>query len=195
MDALLGALNPSSGTSLLDLGCGTGAFLSRAQAAGFEPICGIDASPKMIALSRTNAPKADVRVGAFEALPWPDATFDHVTSIEALYYCLAPRVALEEVARVLKPSGRFDLIIDYYTESEGTQSWPEGLGFEISRLAIAEWIDLAESVGLHHCQSERILHPNPDRMLSQWQASVWYPTQESYQNYLANGAFWLTAFH
>lgn len=194
MDALLAELTPiCAGRSLLDLGCGTGKFLSLAQAAGFGRTCGIDASPQMIKTSQAIAPDSEVTVGSFDSLPWSDAEFDHVTSIEALYYCLEPQQALAEVARVLKPEGRFDLIIDYYAESEGTASWAKGLGFEITRLAIAEWIELAESVGFKNCQSRRIIHPHAAQKISEWNESVWYPTRDSYENYLENGAFWLTA--
>ena len=195
MEALLQDIGPTSaGKSLLDLGCGTGKFLFLAQAAGFMPVSGVDASPQMIATAKTTAPGAEVKIGSFEALPWPDQSFDQVTSIEALYYSPEPQQVFAEVARVLKPGGRFDLIIDYYAESEGTHSWAEGLGFEIARLAIADWIALAESAGFEICQSRRIIQPNATAMIEKWEASVWFPTRESYENYLKNGAFWLTAW-
>ena len=195
MEALLQDIgSTSAGKSLLDLGCGTGKFLALAQAAGFESVSGVDASPQMIATAKMTAPGAEVKMGAFETLPWPDQSFDQVTSIEALYYSPEPQQVFEEVARVLKLGGRFDLIIDYYAESEGTRSWAEGLGFEITRLAIADWIALAESAGFETCQSRRIIQPNAKAMIEKWEASVWYPTRGSYENYLKNGAFWLTAW-
>ena len=182
------------GKSLLDLGCGTGKFLALAEAVGFSPTAGIDASPKMITTSQSSAPNADVIVGQFESLPWTDQSFDQVTSIEAIYYCPDPSQAFQEIARVLKPKGRLDIIIDYYAESEGTATWDEGLGFEITRLSTQEWCDLAAAAGFKNCQSRRIVNPDGAAMVKDWSASVWYPTQESYNNYLMNSAFWLTAY-
>ena len=50
---------------------------------------------------------AQVVVAPAERLPFPDATFD--TAVVTLVLCSVPdqKVALEEIARVLKPNGRF----------------------------------------------------------------------------------------
>ncbi|NJN23425.1 MAG: methyltransferase domain-containing protein [Acaryochloridaceae cyanobacterium RL_2_7] len=168
--------------------------MALANAVGFTPTAGIDASAKMIQTSQASAPNADVQMGKFEALPWPDQRFDQVTSIEALYYCPDPAQAFREIVRVLKPQGRFDMIIDYYAESEGTGTWDKGLGFEITRLSTQEWVTVAESVGFRNFQSRRIVNPRVGELAQGWTESVWYPTQESFRNYLKNGAFWLTAY-
>jgi SAM-dependent methyltransferase len=46
------------------------------------------------------------RQADMEALPYPDASFDRVTCRLGLMYTPRPEVALREVRRVLKPSGR-----------------------------------------------------------------------------------------
>lgn len=195
METLLAEIaDTASNKALLDMGCGTGKFLALADAVGFAPTAGIDASPKMIQTSQNSAPNADVQVGQFEVLPWSDQNFDQVTSIEALYYCPDPAQAFCEIARVLRPNGRLDMIIDYYAESSGTRTWDEGLGFKITRLSTQEWVAVAESAGFQNCQSRRIVNPQHEQMAQDWTESVWYPTQESYSNYLDNGAFWLTAY-
>lgn len=201
MDAVLKAIAPSSSPSwapsssraLLDLGCGTGAFLSQAQAVGFAPTAGIDVSTKMLAAARENAPDAELYQGQFSDLPWPATTFDQVTTFEAIYYCLEPERALSEVARVLKPGGRFDLVIDYYAESSGTHSWSQGLGFEITLLSSEAWISLLGDAGLGAVSEQRILRPEsmpPD----DWSPSVWFPTQKDYEDYLREGALWITGW-
>jgi ubiquinone/menaquinone biosynthesis C-methylase UbiE len=191
MTALLGEIIPQG--ALLDLGCGTGAFLAQAQLAGFDPTYGIDASAEMLATAQHNAPSAKLHLGSFENLPWSMATFDQVTSIEALYYCPDPGLALQEVARVLKPGGRFDLIIDFYAESTGTETWPQGVGFELTRLATGEWGAIAQQAGLTVVRQQRILPSQPEALQAHWQPSVWFPTLAAYRNYLENGAFWLAA--
>ncbi|MCM1983945.1 class I SAM-dependent methyltransferase [Lyngbya confervoides] len=195
MQALLADLD-SGLTALgtcLDLGCGPGRFLGLAADFGFQDLCGIDASEQMVATARQAVPLADIRVGPFEALPWPEQSFDLVASIEALYYCLQPDLALREVHRVLKPAGRFDLIIDYYAESSGTESWPEGLGFEITRWASSDWQAALEQVGFQVLRSQRIYHPQASEIGKRWTPSVWFPTAQSYARYLKDGALWITA--
>lgn len=196
IDALLADLAPTINpqASLLDLGCGTGAFLAQAAAAGFKRTCGIDAAAKMIATAQGNAPAAELQVGSFTDLPWPPSSFSHVITTEALYYCAQPLMALQEVARVLRPRGRFDLIIDYYQDSSGTASWSEGLGFEITSLSTDQWTALAADAGLESLQTRRILRPHAKRDLNRWEPTVWFPTVESYRDYLRDGALWITGF-
>jgi ubiquinone/menaquinone biosynthesis C-methylase UbiE len=99
---------------LLDAGCGTG--LTALRIAARCPGCtvhGIDISPKMIAVARQGAEKqglaADFRVGSITDLPYPDASFDvAITNIVYHHLDLAEkRHAVAEIARVLKPGGRY----------------------------------------------------------------------------------------
>jgi ubiquinone/menaquinone biosynthesis C-methylase UbiE len=99
---------------LLDAGCGTG--LTALRIAARYPGCmvhGIDISPKMIAVARRDAEKqelaADFRVGSITDLPYPDASFDvAITNIMYHHLDLAEkRQAVTEIARVLKPGGRY----------------------------------------------------------------------------------------
>ena len=55
-----------------------------------------------VALLRS--PNADVRVGDMFDLPWPDATFDVVTSYRGIWG--GCEGALAEAARVCRPGGR-----------------------------------------------------------------------------------------
>jgi ubiquinone/menaquinone biosynthesis C-methylase UbiE len=99
---------------LLDAGCGTGIMALRI--AAWYPGCtvhGIDLSPKMIAAARRDAEMqclaVDFRVGSITDLPYPDAFFDIViTNIMYHHLDLAEkRQAVAEIARVLKPGGRY----------------------------------------------------------------------------------------
>jgi ubiquinone/menaquinone biosynthesis C-methylase UbiE len=105
------------GLRALEVGCGPGANLWYLAREGFT-IAGIDGSANAIDLARKrlhaeglDAPlaRADLKVGNFAKLPWPDAAFDVVVDIEAIYANPMPviRSAIAEVKRVLKPSGWF----------------------------------------------------------------------------------------
>ena len=52
------------------------------------------------------APGGEFRLGLMESLPWPDASFDVVTSFNAVQYALDPELALIEAARVVRADGR-----------------------------------------------------------------------------------------
>jgi ubiquinone/menaquinone biosynthesis C-methylase UbiE len=101
----------------LEVGCGPGAniwFLARE---GFN-VCGIDGSAHAIEQARARLReeslidaerRADLRVGNFSVLPWPDDAFDLVIDIEAIYANVMPviRSTFSEIHRVLKPGGWF----------------------------------------------------------------------------------------
>ena len=98
--ALITAAGITSGTRVLDVGCGSGEFLATLSEVG-AAASGIDPAPEMVRLASRHG---DARLGDAEELPWPDASFDVVTAINALQFT-DPEVALEEFARVLVPGG------------------------------------------------------------------------------------------
>jgi SAM-dependent methyltransferase len=94
----------SPGARLLDVGCGTGHHLARYRRLGFE-VAGVDGSAEMLALARAANPGVPLQRVDLQRLPFPDATFDVVLSIEVLRYLPDPALALREMARVLRPGG------------------------------------------------------------------------------------------
>ncbi|WP_265258821.1 class I SAM-dependent methyltransferase [Verminephrobacter aporrectodeae] len=120
---------------VLEVGCGPGANLWFMQREGFA-VHGIDVSPAAIdiataRLASENAgiphPAADLRVGHFAHLPWPDGHFDVAVDIFALYANTTHviREALAEVARVLRPGALF------YSKLWGTNCTGHGLGRQL----------------------------------------------------------------
>ena len=106
--ALHHRLGVSAGDRLLDIACGAGLALELA--AGRGAVCaGIDASPRLVAVARHRLPDADIRVGDMHALPWPDGSFDVVTSFRGIWGTTPD--AMAEVRRVLVPGGRLGLTV------------------------------------------------------------------------------------
>ncbi len=99
---------------VLDIGCGTGSFaLMLAEAVGRGSVCGIDISPKMVAIAQKKAAdkdhRIDYRVGSATALPYQKGEFD-VVFTSLLYHHLnyrEKRATLGEIHRVLKGGGRY----------------------------------------------------------------------------------------
>jgi SAM-dependent methyltransferase len=93
-----------AGQRILDVGCGSGAFIRRAAKHG-ATVSGLDAATGLVTIARRRVPSADLRVGDLESLPYDDATFDIVTGFDAFSYAADPVAALTEAHRVLKPRG------------------------------------------------------------------------------------------
>ena len=106
LDRLLDDYLPptDAGLRLLDVGCGTGHQLARWSEYGYE-VAGVDGSDEMLAHAQENNPGAELRQADARQLPFDDASFDRVTSIEVLRYLPDPTACIREMARVTKPGG------------------------------------------------------------------------------------------
>jgi len=103
--AVIDAVGVGEGTSLLDLGCGDGAFCAFAADRGAK-VHGIDAEPDSIAQAMDAVPGGEFRLGMMETLPWSDASFDVVTTFNAMQYAFDPELAMAEASRVVRIGGR-----------------------------------------------------------------------------------------
>lgn len=93
---------------LLDVGCGTGALLSRLCSAFPQArLVGVDPVPEMLAVARRKLPQTvELREGWAESLPCEDESFDVVVSCNVFHYIRRPVDALREMDRVLRPGGQ-----------------------------------------------------------------------------------------
>jgi 2-polyprenyl-3-methyl-5-hydroxy-6-metoxy-1,4-benzoquinol methylase len=92
-----------SGTTLLDIGCGEGFFLSNASQAGYTGK-GIEISQNAAAYARKEF-GLDVKATSFEELRFPENYFDVITLWQVLEHVPYPLMVLKEVHRILKPGG------------------------------------------------------------------------------------------
>lgn len=114
VEALVGRATLLGGEQVLDLGTGTGAVAQRA-AAIVGPrgrVVGVDISPEMLALARRSATSVGLGnltflEGRAEAIPAEDAAFNVVLACLSMMYVTVREAAASEIARVLKPGGRF----------------------------------------------------------------------------------------
>jgi ubiquinone/menaquinone biosynthesis C-methylase UbiE len=105
-----------AGSKIIDLGCGPG-FLSRDLARrGYRGV-GLDAAEAMVECSRAHAEAAGIAqlwqygVGDVEAIPFERGLFDAAVCAGVIEYVPDDERFLSEVARVLKPGGRFILCV------------------------------------------------------------------------------------
>ncbi len=100
--------------SVLEVGCGSGRWLRRLVETGVIA-WGVDHSVEMLGLARQMGGTCQVVAGEAQHLPFADGTFDGVTCVTVIQHIppAEQRVALHEVARILKPGGSlllFELI-------------------------------------------------------------------------------------
>jgi ubiquinone/menaquinone biosynthesis C-methylase UbiE len=101
------------GLRVLEVGCGSGYFLSRFLDYGAGHAAGIDLMQDRIALARDRDPRLELVCGDAAALPWPDASFDVITQFTCLSSVLDPglrRSIATEMWRAVRPGG---LILSY----------------------------------------------------------------------------------
>jgi SAM-dependent methyltransferase len=85
--------------TILDCGCGAGRFVHLAAERG-AGVAGIDAAAELVEIAASRTPQADLHVGDFEALPWPDGSFDVVTGFSTFQFADDHVRALGEARRV-----------------------------------------------------------------------------------------------
>jgi ubiquinone/menaquinone biosynthesis C-methylase UbiE len=111
---VLEATGFSADLRLLDVGCGTGTLAIQAARRFHGPgqVTAVDPAPRQIARARSKARRAgldvDFQPGVIEDLPFPDTTFDTVTSTLMMHHLPEDlkRQGLAEIVRVLRPKGR-----------------------------------------------------------------------------------------
>ncbi len=104
--------------AILDAGCGTGAAATHLSS--FGSVTGLDFSPLALGFCQQRGLRHLSR-GTITRLPFPDASFDLVTSFDVLYHKAvgAYQSALSEFHRVLKPRGRVLLRLPAYNWLRG----------------------------------------------------------------------------
>jgi len=105
------------GSTVLEIGCGTGnVLLLAARAVPGATLIGLDPDPRVLAIAARKARRAGVNMqlgqGYADRLPYPDGSVDRVLSALMLHHMPVAQQheALREVRRVLAPGGRLHLL-------------------------------------------------------------------------------------
>jgi len=128
------AVEPVTGEPTLDLACGTGNAALELARRGAE-VTGMDGAPRLLSVAEERARQAGVEAGWVQGdlteLPFPDHSFEIVTSVMGLIFSPDPARSAAEIGRVLRMQGRLAFT-----------SWVEEGLFktmqDMSRAAVAE---------------------------------------------------------
>jgi SAM-dependent methyltransferase len=101
-------INPGSGLSWIDVGCGSGAFTALVvERCAPSAILGVDPSEGQLnfARARTLGPIARFELGDAMALPLADASVDVAAAALVVHFMPDPAKGIAEMARVTRPGG------------------------------------------------------------------------------------------
>lgn len=139
----LGCGNPiaiaslKEGETVLDLGSGGGfdCFLARRQVGETGLVIGVDMTPEMIRLARSNVQKSgysnvEFRLGEIEHLPVADSSVDVIISNCVINLSLDKQKVFNEAYRVLKSGGRLSI-----SDIVATAELPDDIKEDIAMLA------------------------------------------------------------
>lgn len=104
LDWLLDHLDPGPGLSLLDVACGDGTLVRLARERGFLAQ-GVDLSQVALSMAGPPLPSGSLIAADGVALPFPEHSFDRLTSVGSLEHYADMLGGLREMARVLKQDG------------------------------------------------------------------------------------------
>jgi SAM-dependent methyltransferase len=102
--ALIEAVGIGARDEVLDVGCGPGPLTSAlAERAG--AVAAVDPSRSFVAACRARVPRADVREGSAESLPFEDDGFDAILSQLVVNFLRDAEAGVREMRRVARPGG------------------------------------------------------------------------------------------
>lgn len=105
-----GRLSP--GSTVLEVGCGTGNYV-RALARRFRCVAyGLDPSAAMLVHAGTHPEQVVWVLGRAEQLGFPDGTFDLILSVDVIHHVSDRAAFYHKMARILRPGGRVCTVTD-----------------------------------------------------------------------------------
>ena len=114
-ELLFELLNPLSGASILEVGCGTGNYLKKIYNKS-SLVTGLDISRNMLLRTKSKLPGINLIRSNAECLPFPNKSFDAIYSIQVLHHINDKSKLMSEVYRTLKKGGKFVLQICTYEQ-------------------------------------------------------------------------------
>jgi len=181
--------------NVLDLGCGVGwATRVLAQRAARGMAIGIDLSDRMIYQARTqyrNPHNAFFLVADASGIPFGDAFFNSLFSVESIYFYPGLDLAFHEVHRILRPGGKAFFLVGYYKENSYGHEWAKYIDIPVHLLGAEDYVAVLKHSGFRTATHRRIVDSTP--LPDNWTPTKWFPTRQDQLNFRSEGALLLTA--
>jgi demethylmenaquinone methyltransferase/2-methoxy-6-polyprenyl-1,4-benzoquinol methylase len=164
---------PRDGGHVLDVATGTGLVAASLLERGFR-VTGLDQSPEMLACAHARfGDRVELVESSADALPFADATFDHLTFTYLLRYVDDPGTTIVELARVVRPGGVVAML--EFGHPRGVWRPPWNLWVDVGlplagRLVSPGWHEVGRFLGPSIREFHR-RHPEPE-LLGLWRAAA-----------------------
>ncbi|HEC61383.1 MAG TPA: class I SAM-dependent methyltransferase [bacterium] len=172
-ELLIELLNPTKDAWILDLGCGTGNFLTELDTISAK-LLGLDVSAGMLAQARAKTSRAELILSDGVAMPLQDRSFQAAYCILVLHHISDKIGLMSEVYRILHRQGRF--VIQSCSHEQLSTFWfyhyfPRGL--EIDRKRFTDFTELSgmlmevgfKDISIHPCPFEALFKETPELYL------------------------------
>lgn len=136
-------MQPRAGTTLLDVGCGTGYFTRRFAGSGLA-VTGIDPDRKALAYARKLSSDITYLPADATRLPFADQRFDYSIAVTSLCFIADPRQALGEMWRVTEHAVLLGLLNRHsllYRQKQGRGSY-RGARWDTAAEVTENWIPM-----------------------------------------------------
>ena len=141
---------PGDGGTVLDVATGTGLVAEQLLARGHR-VTGLDQSPEMLAVARRRfGDRVELVEASATEIPFPNASFDHLTFTYLLRYVDDPGSTLAELARVVRPGGTIASLEFCVPRSIWRPLWEIYVGVGLpaaGRLISRGWYDVGRFLG------------------------------------------------
>jgi demethylmenaquinone methyltransferase/2-methoxy-6-polyprenyl-1,4-benzoquinol methylase len=141
---------PRDGGTVIDVATGTGLVAEQLLARGHR-VTGLDQSPEMLAVARRRfGDEVELVEASATEIPWPNASFDHLTFTYLLRYVDDPGATLLELARVVRPGGTIASLEFCVPRGVWRPLWDLYVGIGLpaaARLISRGWYDVGRFLG------------------------------------------------
>lgn len=157
-DQMIQRLDPDPGDRILDVGCGNGTPALHLARERQVEVVGISVSARQVARGNQSARDAGladrVRFEQVDAmhLPYDDSSFDHAWALESMLHMPEKTQVLTQVARVLRPGGRFPIADMVYKDPDPAQPRTATVSdttIYASLTKISDYPDIIRTAGLN----------------------------------------------
>jgi len=172
-ELLIKLLNPTGDAWVLDLGCGTGNFLTELDSISAK-LLGLDISAGMLTQAKAKTSRTGLILGDGVAMPLQDGSFQAAYCILVLHHISDKIRLISEVHRILRRQGRF--VIQSCSHEQLSTFWfyhyfPRGL--EIDRRRFPDFTELSgmlmevgfKDISIHPCPFEALFKETPELYL------------------------------
>jgi ubiquinone/menaquinone biosynthesis C-methylase UbiE len=137
LKGLLAGGSLAVGSRVLEVGCGTGNYITAISNYTACEAWGIDPSEQMLAHARARSAAVTFQPGRAEALDFTPDAFDLVFSVDVIHHIVDRPASFREAMRVLRPGGRLCTVTDSEDIIRRRQPlsvyFPESVAVELAR--------------------------------------------------------------